>query len=86
MTYSVPDTLIICTPIIAVQEMFYYNLYCILKPPHGTGGNTMQYPDVIRTALEYIEQNLLKGKPLPRSDKFGKDHTMYGEKYGRGIR
>ena len=46
----------------------------------------MQYPDVISTALDYIEQNLLKGKPLPRSDKFGKDHTMYGEKYGRGIR
>jgi len=44
--------------IIAVQEMFYYNFYCILKAPYGSGGDTMKCPEAVRAALEYIEENL----------------------------
>ena len=37
--------------------MFFYKLCSILKPPCERR-RTMQYPEVIKTALEYIEQNL----------------------------
>lgn len=40
-----------------MQEMFLYKLYCILKSPYGRR-HTMHYPEIIKTALKYIEENL----------------------------
>ena len=43
--------------IIALEEMFLHETKCILKPPYGRR-DTMQYSEVIKSALAYIEQNL----------------------------
>jgi Ser/Thr protein kinase RdoA (MazF antagonist) len=72
------------------REKIFKNLN-ISKALHKQGF-TSSLPIPTKTGCEYLENNeifiltqVLKGNPLPKSDRFGDNCMKFGEKYGKSI-